>query len=256
MAESPTRFFLQEVTTRVGSVALVTMDNGEAWQKPNVFGSAALDSLGELLSQLEGRRLERTRPHRQAVRLRRRRRPDRVPAHVDAGARARGRRGGHEAFGAIRDLPFPTLAAINGAAVGGGLEIALHCDYRTIARSVRHIGFPEVFLGIIPGWGGTQLTPRLVGAAAAVELIVANPLKQNRLINAERATELGLADALLDDVEFLDDSIEWFVRAIESHRPRGSPSTCPMRRRSARRRATPSTMRCTASRSPPIERSS
>ena len=92
--------------------------------------------------------------------------------------------GGHEAFGAIRALPFPTLAAINGAAVGGGLEIALHCDYRTIARSVRHIGFPEVFLGIIPGWGGTQLTPRLVGAAAAVELIVANPLKQNRLIDA------------------------------------------------------------------------
>ena len=93
---------------------------------------------------------------------------------------------GHDAFGAIRDLPFPTLAAINGAAVGGGLEIALHCDFRTIARSVRHIGFPEVFLGIIPGWGGTQLAPRLVGAAAAVELIVANPLKQNRLLDAAR----------------------------------------------------------------------
>ena len=160
--------------------------------------------------------------------------------------------GGHEAFGAIRDLPFPTLAAINGAAVGGGLEIALHCDYRTVARSVRHIGFPEVFLGIIPGWGGTQLTPRLVGAAAAVELIVANPLKQNRFIDAPRAAELGLADALLDDVEFLDDSIEWLVRAIETAaRRRGSRSICPMRPRSARRPGTPSTTPCTASRSRP-----
>ncbi len=123
------------------------------------------------------------------------------------------------AFAALRDLPFPTLAAVNGAAVGGGLEIALHCDFRTIAGSVRQIGFPEVFLGIIPAWGGTQLAPRLVGAANAVELIVSNPLKQNRLVRAARAMELGLADALLDDVEFLDDSIEWLVRAVEDDRP-------------------------------------
>ena len=83
---------------------------------------------------------------------------------------------------------------------------------------MRHIGFPEVFLGIVPAWGGTQLAPRLVGAAAAVELIVANPLKQNRLLRAAQAAELGLADALLDDVEFLDDSIEWLVRAVEEER--------------------------------------
>ena len=125
---------------------------------------------------------------------------------------------GHQAFAAIAALPFPTLAAVNGAAVGGGLEIALHCDFRTIARSVRHVGFPEVFLGIIPGWGGTQLAPRLVGAAGAVELIVSNPLKQNRLVRAAEAAEIGLADALLDDVEFLDDSIEWLVRAVEEER--------------------------------------
>ena len=61
--------------------------------------------------------------------------------------------------------------------------------------------------------------PGVVGAAAAVELIVANPLKQNRLLHAGQAFELGLADALLDDVEFLDDSIEWLVRAIEEGRP-------------------------------------
>ena len=205
MAESPTRFHLQEIATRVGSVALVTMDNGEGWEKPNVFGSAALESLAELLSRLgeqEWSGLVLTgKPFVFAAgadltEFPRMSTPDLARAAAVAG---------HDAFAKFRGLPFPTLAAINGAAVGGGLEIALHCDYRTIARSVRHIGFPEVFLGIIPGWGGTQLTPRLVGAAAAVELIVANPLKQNRLINAARAAELGLADALLDDVEFLDD---------------------------------------------------
>ena len=219
MAESPTRFFLQEVTTRVGAVALVTMDNGEDWQKPNVFGSAALASLGELLSELEGREWSGLvltgKPFVFAAGADLTEFPRMSTPELARAAAV----GGHEAFGAIRDLPFPTLAAINGAAVGGGLEIALHCDYRTIARSVRHIGFPEVFLGIIPGWGGTQLTPRLIGAAAAVELIVANPLKQNRLINASRAAELGLADALLDDVEFLDDSIEWLVRAVETAPP-------------------------------------
>ena len=184
MAESPTRFLLQEVTTRVGPLALVTMDNGEEWQKPNVFGSAALASLGELLSRLgeqEWRGLVLTgKPFVFAAGADLTEFPRMSTPELARAAAV----GGHEAFGAIRDLPFPTLAAINGAAVGGGLEIALHCDYRTVARSVRHIGFPEVFLGIIPGWGGTQLAPRLVGAAAAVELIVANPLKQNRLIDA------------------------------------------------------------------------
>jgi 3-hydroxyacyl-CoA dehydrogenase/enoyl-CoA hydratase/carnithine racemase len=219
VAEPPTRFHLQAVPSRVGPIALMTMDNGEDWQKPNVFGSAALESLGECLAALRTRTwsglvltgkpfvfatgADLTEFPRMST-----------PELARAAAVA-----GHQAFGAIRDLPFPTLAAINGAAVGGGLEIALHCDFRTMARSVRHVGFPEVFLGIIPAWGGTQLVPRLVGAAAAVELIVANPLAQNRLVGAARAAELGLVDDLLDDVEFLDDSVKWLVRAIEAPPP-------------------------------------
>ena len=202
----------------MGSLALVTMDNGEDWQKPNVFGRAALESLNDLLPRLrEGdfKGLVLTgKPFVFAVGA------DLSEFHLATTpelARAGGK-GGHDAFAGIRDLPFPTLAAINGAALGGGLEIALHCDFRTVARSVRHIGFPEVFLGIIPAWGGTQLLPRVVGAKAAVELIVANPLKQNRMIRADQAAELGIADALLDDVEFLDDSIEWLVAAIEEGR--------------------------------------
>jgi 3-hydroxyacyl-CoA dehydrogenase/enoyl-CoA hydratase/carnithine racemase len=219
MAERPTRFHLQKVATRVGPFALVTMDNGEDWQKPNVFGRDALASLNALLPDLRKggwRGLVLTgKPFVFATGADLTEFPQMTtPELARTAARA-----GHDAFAAIQDLPFPTLAAINGAAVGGGLEIALHCDFRTVAHSVRHIGFPEVFLGIIPGWGGTQLTPRLVGAASAVELIVANPLKQNRLLHAAQATEIGLADALLDDVEFLDDSIEWLVRTVEEERP-------------------------------------
>ena len=130
-----------------------------------------------------------------------------------------GGQAGHALFGRVRALPFPTLAAVNGAALGGGLEIALHCDFRTLAVDVRHLGFPEVFLGLIPAWGGTQLLPRLVGAEAAVELIVDNPLKQNRLTRADEALELGLVDHLLEPVEFLDESIEWLVRTIEAEPP-------------------------------------
>src|SRR5207247_6378041 len=102
----------------------------------------------------------------------------RVGSAADA---SEGSRAGHELFGRIRALPFPTVAAINGACLGGGLELALHCDARTIASRVRHLGFPEVFLGLFPAWGGTQLTPRLVGPEIAARLIVLNPLRQNKL---------------------------------------------------------------------------
>lgn len=215
-----TRFDLQEVSTRVGRVALVTMDNGSAGRRPNVFGRAALESLHALLPALrqEGWRglLLTGGPSGFAAGAD----IDELPALTDhASARAAGR-AGHEAFGALRDLPYPTLAAVNGAAVGGGLEIALHCDFRTIARSVRQVGFPEVLLGIVPAWGGTQLTPRLVGARAAIELVVSNPLRRNRLVDAERAVEVGLADEILDEAAFLDDSLDWLVRAIEERRPR------------------------------------
>ena len=104
---------------------------------------------------------------------------------------------------------------MNGAALGGGVEIALHCDYRTIASSVRHFACPEVFLGLIPGWGGTQLVPQLVGAEQAVKFIVENPLRQNRMLNAQQAFEAGYADALLEPVEFLDESLAFLLDKVE-----------------------------------------
>jgi len=218
-----TRFHLQKLHTHVGPIALVTIDNGADWRKPNTFGAEALASLSEVLGGL------RTRDWRGLVLTGK-------PLVFAAGAditqfpaitpeRAReGGRAGHELFGRLRELPFPTLAAVNGAALGGGLEIALHCDVRTVASNVRHLGFPEVFLGLFPAWGGTQLTPRLVGAEAAVRLIVDNPLKQNRLIRAVEALELGLVDHVLEPVEFLDESIQLLLRRIEVGDGRREPA--------------------------------
>ena len=190
------------------------MDNGEDWQKPNTFGEAALRSLESVLDELRSRDwrglLLTGKPFVFAV-------------GADIGefgeiTRERARLGGeagHELFGRIRDLPIVTVAAINGAAVGGGVEIALHCDYRTLASSVRHFACPEVFLGLIPGWGGTQLIPRLVGAEEAVRFVVENPLRQNRMLTAQHAFEAGFADALLEPVEFLDESLAFLLDKVE-----------------------------------------
>jgi 3-hydroxyacyl-CoA dehydrogenase/enoyl-CoA hydratase/carnithine racemase len=214
-AEPVTQFHLRELATRVGPVALVTIDNGADWRKPNTFGEAALRSLEGVLDQLEADGwqglLVTGKPLVFAAGADITQFPGITPERAREGAAA-----GQALFGRLRALPFPTLAAVNGAALGGGLELALHCDVRTMASNVRHVGFPEVFLGLFPAWGGTQLVPRLVGAAAAVKLIVDNPLKQNRLSRASDALGLGLVDHVLDPVEFVDDSLELLLQRIES----------------------------------------
>jgi 3-hydroxyacyl-CoA dehydrogenase/enoyl-CoA hydratase/carnithine racemase len=220
---SPTEFKLQSISTRVGPIALVTMDNGEDWQKPNTFGERALRSLEAVLEQLT------TRDWSGMVLTGK---PFVFAVGADIGEfgeispeRARlGGQAGHELFGRIRDLPFVTVAAVNGAALGGGVEIALHCDYRTIASSVRHFACPEVFLGLIPGWGGTQLVPQLVGAAEAVKFVVENPLRQNRMLDARKAFESGYVDDLIDPVEFLDESLTFLVTKIEERAGKRRPN--------------------------------
>jgi len=211
---SPTLFKLQRLDTRVGPVALVTMDNGEDWQKPNTFGEDALRSLESVLDQLRTRDwrglLLTGKPFVFAVGADMDEFGEITPERARVGGEA-----GHELFGRIRELPFVTVAAINGAALGGGVEIALHCDYRTIASSVRHFACPEVFLGLIPGWGGTQLVPRLVGAEQAVKFVVESPLRQNRMLTGPQAFEAGFADLLLEPVEFLDESLAFLLEKIE-----------------------------------------
>jgi 3-hydroxyacyl-CoA dehydrogenase/enoyl-CoA hydratase/carnithine racemase len=191
----------------VGSVALVTIDNGEDYRKPTTLGRSAFESAVAVLDELEqGDWTAAVFTGKPFVFC--------VGADIDEFTKTRsaddareGIRAGHGLFGRIRALPFPTVAAINGAALGGGLELALHCTARTLASNVRHIGFPEVALSIIPAWGGTQLLPRLIGPEAAAKVIVLNPLRQNKLLTAPEAFELGIADRLLEPVEFVDESL-------------------------------------------------
>ena len=217
-----TEFKLARVESESGPLAMVTIDNGEDYTKPTVFGRAALESLTRLLEPLEedewAGMVLTGKPYVFCAGA------DINEFHgVSPEAAREGSRAGHELFARIAALPYPTLAAINGVCLGGGLEIALHCDYRTVSSAVRHFGFPEVFLGLFPAWGGTQLVPRLAGVDPAIRLIITNPLRQNRMLTGAEAHELGLADALIEPAEFLDDSIGFLLERLDETRPGARP---------------------------------
>ncbi len=100
---------------------------------------------------------------------------------------------GQDVMNLIAALPFPTIAAINGFALGGGLELALACDLRVAAKTAK-LGLPEVGLGLIPGYGGTQRLPRLIGAGRALDLILTG-----RHVGADEALAMGLVNRVADD---------------------------------------------------------
>jgi 3-hydroxyacyl-CoA dehydrogenase/enoyl-CoA hydratase/carnithine racemase len=209
-----TQFKLTYADRPVGRLAILTMDNGEDHTKPNTFGEQALASLSEALDTLEAESdvkglMLTGKPFIFAV-----------GADLTSftgmnteEAREGGRRG-HEAFARLQELPFPTLAAINGACMGGGLEIALHCDARTLSTGAQALAFPEVFLSIFPAWGGTQLAPRIVGAKHAIETIVGNALNNNKVMSPKEAFERGFADRFIDSATFLDDSFAFLERLV------------------------------------------
>jgi 3-hydroxyacyl-CoA dehydrogenase/enoyl-CoA hydratase/carnithine racemase len=198
---------------KAGKLAIMTMDNGADYKKPNTFGAGALASLNEAMDNLDkdikgllltgklfifsvGANLME------------------VPSITSVEEGKEVGASGHAAFKRIMGLPVPTLAAINGAAMGGGVEIGLYCDYRTISKGAAPYALPECFLGLVPGWGGTQLVPKLIGAEKAIDLIIKNPLGNNRMINGPKAFKMGLADWLLDPVEFLDESVEILAKLV------------------------------------------
>ena len=199
-----TVFHLNRVDSPVGPIALVTVDNGEDYRKPTTLGRSAFESAVSLIDQLEnGNWAAMVVTGKPFVFC--------VGADIDEftrSVRRSARTAGHDCS-AVRALPFPTMRRS-----GAGGKLSCITGARTIASNVRHVGFPEVALSIIPAWGGTQLAPRLVGPEAAAKLIVLNPLRQNKLLTAPEAFELGLADRLLAPVEFLDESLQFAVDLV------------------------------------------
>ncbi|MEW6531314.1 MAG: 3-hydroxyacyl-CoA dehydrogenase NAD-binding domain-containing protein [Thermodesulfobacteriota bacterium] len=216
MADAPTRFYTNIYKSRVGKIAILTMDNGEDYRKPTTFSEQALESLNQAMDFIEAQKdlkglmlCGKHYIYAAGADLTQMPFVNTFEQGRQAGA------AGHAALKRIMALPFPTLAAVNGVALGGGLEIALYCDYRTMSKAVTAIGFPECFLGIVPGWGGCTLTPRLIGPEKALELIVYNSLNQNRMIDGKKAYEMGLADRLFEAAEFFDESLAFLEDIIE-----------------------------------------
>jgi enoyl-CoA hydratase/carnithine racemase len=111
-----------------------------------------------------------------------------------------------DAFTAVAKIPQPTIAAITGYALGGGLELALCCDMRIAGDNVK-VGQPEILLGIIPGAGGTQRLPRLIGPARAKDLIFTG-----RFVAAQEACDIGLLDRIVSPDDVYSTALEYASR--------------------------------------------
>ena len=120
---------------------------------------------------------------------------------------------GHDVFRRLGESKIPTFAFINGLALGGGLEVGLHCHYRTLA-STAFTGLPEVFLGLIPGWGGATILPKLIGPERAVQVIMLNALNNNTMMKAKDAFKLGVVDAVYEPSDFLERSIAFAASVL------------------------------------------
>jgi 3-hydroxyacyl-CoA dehydrogenase/enoyl-CoA hydratase/carnithine racemase len=205
-----------EVPGLDGEIALITLDNGHDHTRPSTFGPAGLSSLDTALDEVAGHT-----PGVAGIAVTGKPFVFAVGADLTGVRRIVDReqalaigRLGHRVFGRLRDAPVPTFAFVNGAAMGGGLELALHCQYRTLSSAAAAIAFPECFLGLVPAWGGTQLLPNLVGADAAVTVVIENALNNNRMLKPPQAAEMGIADVLLDGADFLAESLRWAARVI------------------------------------------
>lgn len=201
-----------------GILALITLDNGLDHSRPTTLGPGTLIEFGRTLESLRARAAS---GEIAAVAL------TGKPYFLTAGAdlstvktlksAEHGRlmaELGHSAYNLLGSLGVPSFAFINGVALGGGLEIALAADFRTVSTGAHGIGLPEAFIGLVPGWGGVYRLPRLTGPRAAVKIMIENPLSNNRTLDGRTAHEYGVADALFEPADFLEQSIRWAADAL------------------------------------------
>ncbi|MBB1254680.1 enoyl-CoA hydratase/isomerase family protein [Streptomyces sp. OF3] len=202
-----------------GRFALITLDNGFDHTKPTTFGPQSLANLNAAIDQVEK---EAADGEIVGVGL------TGKPFIFAVGADLKGvellkrredalaiGKGGHDVFKRLSSLAVPTFAYYNGAAMGGGVEVGLHCTYRTVSKSVPAFSLPEVFLGLVPGWGGCALLPNLIGPERAVKVIIENSLNQNRQLKGAQVHELGIADALFEGADFLEQSLLWTASVLK-----------------------------------------
>ena len=212
--EVVTHSHVRDVTLPSGRrLALITLDNGRDHTRPNTLGPATLLELSDTLDGLAERAA-----HGEIDAVAVTGKPFILAAGADLSKvgeipdRETGllmAQLGHATFARLSELGVPSFAFVNGLALGGGVEVALNCDYRTIDSSIPALALPEVFLGIIPGWGGAWLLPNLIGIENAIEVIISNPLKNNRTLRGQQAFELGIADAIFSPANYLEDSLRW-----------------------------------------------
>jgi 3-hydroxyacyl-CoA dehydrogenase/enoyl-CoA hydratase/carnithine racemase len=196
-----------------GKLALITLDNGMDHNRPNTFGAGSLASLQKAIESAEAS---------EAIAIAITGKPFIFAAGADLSglsflkdksqALAIGKLG-HDVFRKLGESKKPTFAFINGLALGGGLEVGLHCHYRTLA-STAFTGLPECFLGLVPGWGGATILPKLIGPEKAVQVIILNALNNNTMMKAKDALGLGVVDAVFEPADFLEHSIKFAAEII------------------------------------------
>ncbi|GAA0460615.1 3-hydroxyacyl-CoA dehydrogenase NAD-binding domain-containing protein [Streptomyces olivaceiscleroticus] len=202
-----------------GRFALITLDNGLDHTKPTTFGPQSLANLNVAIDQVEKEAADgdivgvgitgkpfifAVGADLKGVEL--------LKKHEDALAIGKG---GHDVFKRLSALAVPTFAYYNGAAMGGGVEVGLHCSYRTVSKALPAFSLPEVFLGLVPGWGGCVLLPNLIGADRAVSVIIENSLNQNKQLKGQQVYDLGIADAIFEGADFLEQSLLWTASVLK-----------------------------------------
>ncbi len=223
-AERVTHAKLRKVTLpsvggrSAGVMGLITLDNGEDHTKPNTFGPRSLLSLNTAI--------DAALADEEITSIGVTGKPFILAAGADLTSLAAGGADGvrvvaqlgHAVFRKLRDgvsgHSKTSFGFINGLALGGGLEVALHCHYRTVVDSAPALGLPEVMLGLVPGWGGAFLVPNLLGPDHAVTLILENPLNNGKTLGGRAAHRLGLADACFGGADHLAQSLLWAASVL------------------------------------------